>query len=248
MPRKGGCPPACLPVDAYLSELPPPSAPSMKSPVMAAMRNRGPPGPDSSRLSLKASAPIGMDRLGDAGGRSLCPRPRRLRARSAPADPGFRAARCGGVLGARGSLAQPVPGGGRWRRSAFSRSMPHAACNWRRSRPASPASCCGAGAPRSWRSSARNRSRRSRAGASLPSRIRAYPIKRQMPELGPVHRRLDLWRCRNAAAASWIMEFDHADQQRVTAFPVPVAAALADRSISPTPAAQPEAAALLRFG
>jgi protein ImuA len=73
-----------------------------------------------------------------------------------------------------------------------------------------------------------------------------------MPELGPAHWRLDLWRCRNAAAASWIMEFDHADQQRVTAFPVPVAATLADRSISAAPGAQPEAeraaAALLRFG
>ena len=73
-----------------------------------------------------------------------------------------------------------------------------------------------------------------------------------VPELGPAHWRLDLWRCRNAAAASWIMEFDHADQQRVTAFPVPVAAALADRSIPASPAAQPEAGrattALLRFG
>jgi protein ImuA len=75
-----------------------------------------------------------------------------------------------------------------------------------------------------------------------------HPHVTAMPELGPAHWRLDLWRCRNAAAASWIMEFDHADQQRVTAFPVPVAAALADRSISPAPAAQPEAAALLRFG
>ena len=73
-----------------------------------------------------------------------------------------------------------------------------------------------------------------------------------LPELGPAHWRLDLWRCRNAAAASWIMEFDHADQQRVAAFPVPVAAALADRSISEAPAAQPAAeqatATLLRFG
>ena len=69
-----------------------------------------------------------------------------------------------------------------------------------------------------------------------------------VPELGPVHWRLDLWRCRNAAAASWIMEFDHADQQRVTAFPVPVAATLADRSISAAPAAELEAATLLRFG
>ncbi|HEX6092035.1 MAG TPA: hypothetical protein VFZ07_01715 [Dongiaceae bacterium] len=69
-----------------------------------------------------------------------------------------------------------------------------------------------------------------------------------VPELGPAHWRLDLWRCRNAAAASWIMEFDHADQQRVTAFPVPVAATLADRSISAAPAAEPEAATLLRFG
>ena len=71
-----------------------------------------------------------------------------------------------------------------------------------------------------------------------------------LPELGPAHWRLDLWRCRNAAAASWIMEFDHADEQRVTAFPVPVAAALADRSISPAPAAEAEraTATLLRFG
>jgi protein ImuA len=72
------------------------------------------------------------------------------------------------------------------------------------------------------------------------------------PELGPAHWRLDLWRCRNAAAASWIMEFDHADDQRVAAFPVPVAAALADRSISAAPAAEPETeratATLLRFG
>jgi len=73
-----------------------------------------------------------------------------------------------------------------------------------------------------------------------------------MLELGPAQWRLDLWRCRNAEAASWIMEFDHADEQRVAAFPVPVAAALADRSISATPAAEPEAeratATLLRFG
>ena len=73
-----------------------------------------------------------------------------------------------------------------------------------------------------------------------------------VPELGPAHWRLDLWRCRNAAAASWIMEFDHADDERVAAFPVPVAAALADRSISAAPAAEPEAeratATLLRFG
>lgn len=72
------------------------------------------------------------------------------------------------------------------------------------------------------------------------------------PELGPAQWRLDLWRCRNAGAASWIMEFDHADGQRVTAVPVPVAAALADRSISAASAAEPEAeraaAALLRFG
>jgi protein ImuA len=88
-------------------------------------------------------------------------------------------------------------------------------------------------------------------------RISPQPLPRvsdqtTMPELGPVHWRLDLWRCRNAAAASWIMEFDHADQQRVTAFPIPVAAALADRSISEAPAAEPEAeramATLLRFG
>jgi protein ImuA len=73
-----------------------------------------------------------------------------------------------------------------------------------------------------------------------------------LPELGPAHWRIDLWRCRNAAAASWIMEFDHADQQRGTAFPVPVAAALADRSISAAPAAEADAeratATLLRFG
>lgn len=71
------------------------------------------------------------------------------------------------------------------------------------------------------------------------------------PELGPAYWRLDLWRCRNAAAASWIMEFDHADEQRAAAFPVPVAAALADRSIS-APAAEPDTeratATLLRFG
>ena len=73
-----------------------------------------------------------------------------------------------------------------------------------------------------------------------------------LPELGPAHWRIDLWRCRNAAAASWIMEFDHADEQRVAAFPVPVAASLADRSISAAPAANAEAeratATLLRFG
>jgi protein ImuA len=78
------------------------------------------------------------------------------------------------------------------------------------------------------------------------------PKQTTMPELGPAHWRLDLWRCRNAAAASWIMEFDHADQQRVAAFPVPVAAALADQSISETPAAEPAAdratATLLHFG
>lgn len=76
------------------------------------------------------------------------------------------------------------------------------------------------------------------------------------PELGPIHRRLDLWRCRKGAAASWIMEFDHADEQRVAAFPVAVAAALADRSISATAKSQsaaesePEqaAATLFRFG
>jgi protein ImuA len=73
-----------------------------------------------------------------------------------------------------------------------------------------------------------------------------------LPELGSAHWRLDLWRCRNAAAASWIMEFDHADEQRVAAFPVPVAAALANRSISAAPGVEPKAeqatAALLRFG
>jgi protein ImuA len=74
----------------------------------------------------------------------------------------------------------------------------------------------------------------------------------KMPELGPAQWHLDLWRCRNAAAASWIMEFDHADEQRVAAFPVPVAAALADRSRLATPAAGAEAeratGTLLRFG
>jgi protein ImuA len=73
-----------------------------------------------------------------------------------------------------------------------------------------------------------------------------------VPELGPVQWRLDLWRCRNAAAASWIMEFDHAAQQRGAAFPVPMAAALADRSIPAAPAVEPDAeqatATLLRFG
>lgn len=72
------------------------------------------------------------------------------------------------------------------------------------------------------------------------------------PELGRIRRRLNLWRCRNGAAASWIMEFDHADDERVAAFPVAVAAALADRSASATAATEPEAeraaAALLRFG
>ena len=74
----------------------------------------------------------------------------------------------------------------------------------------------------------------------------------RVPELGPAQWHLDLWRCRNAAAASWIMEFDHADEQRVAAVPVPVAAALADRSISAAPTANAEAerttATLLRFG
>lgn len=72
-----------------------------------------------------------------------------------------------------------------------------------------------------------------------------------LPELGPARWRLDLWRCHNAAPASWIMEYDHADVERVAAFPVPVAAALADRSISETPAPEPAeqaTAALLRFG
>lgn len=76
------------------------------------------------------------------------------------------------------------------------------------------------------------------------------------PELGRIRRRLDLWRCRNGAAASWIMEFDHADDERIAAFPVAVAAALADRSIPATPKShsgtEPEAeraaATLLRFG
>ncbi|MGH6892572.1 MAG: ImuA family protein [Dongiaceae bacterium] len=76
------------------------------------------------------------------------------------------------------------------------------------------------------------------------------------PELGRIRRRLDLWRCRNAQAASWIMEFDHADEQRVAAFPVAVPAALADRSIPATAksqsAAESEAeraaATLLSFG
>jgi protein ImuA len=74
----------------------------------------------------------------------------------------------------------------------------------------------------------------------------------KVPELGLAQWHLDLWRCRNAAAAAWIMEFDHADEQRGAAFPVPVAASLADRSISAAPAANAEAeratATLLRFG
>jgi protein ImuA len=88
------------------------------------------------------------------------------------------------------------------------------------------------------------------------SRARASRVPDQgtgmVPELGPAQWRLDLWRCRNAAAASWIMEFDHAYGQWVAAFPVPVAAVLADRSTSATPAAGAEAeratATLLRFG
>lgn len=71
-----------------------------------------------------------------------------------------------------------------------------------------------------------------------------------LPELEPAQWHLDLWRCRNAAASSWIMEFDHADEQRVSAFPVPVAATLADRSIPEAPAADAEraTATLLHFG
>jgi protein ImuA len=88
------------------------------------------------------------------------------------------------------------------------------------------------------------------------SRVRDSRVPDQstmtVSELESAQWRLDLWRCRNAAAASWIMEFDHADGQRVAAFPVPVAPALADRPISATPTAEPEAeratAALLRFG
>jgi protein ImuA len=76
------------------------------------------------------------------------------------------------------------------------------------------------------------------------------------PELGRTRRRLDLWRCRNAAAASWIMEFDHADEYRASAVPVAVAAALGDRSISAAaqsqsaakPETAPATATLLRFG
>ena len=110
---------------------------------------------------------------------------------------------------------------------------------------------------RRWRTKELARQQRAQPIAAVTRwRISPQPQPRvsdqaTMPELGPVHWRLDLWRCRNAAAASWIMEFDHAEQ-RVTAFPVPVAAALADRSISPAPAAEPEAeratATLLRFG
>jgi protein ImuA len=109
---------------------------------------------------------------------------------------------------------------------------------------------------RRWRTQQLARQQRAQPIAAV-TRWRIAPQPRvsdqaTMPELEPAHWRLDLWRCRNAAAASWIMEFDHADQQRVTAFPVPVAAALADRSISPSPAAEPEAeratATLLRFG
>ena len=69
-------------------------------------------------------------------------------------------------------------------------------------------------------------------------------------ELGLVRRRLDLWRCRNAEAASWIMEFDHADVERIAAFPLPLAAALADRPApaAEQPAKRQAAANLLRFG
>jgi len=111
---------------------------------------------------------------------------------------------------------------------------------------------------RRWRTQQLARQQRAQPIAAVTRwRISPQPQPRvseqaTVPELGPAQWRLDLWRCRNAAAASWIMEFDHADQQRVTAFPVPVAAALGDRSISPAPAAEPEAeratATLLRFG
>jgi protein ImuA len=109
---------------------------------------------------------------------------------------------------------------------------------------------------RRWRT--RELAQRQRAqpiAAATRWRISAQPHASEpatVPELGPAQWRLDLWRCRNAAAASWIMEFDHAAQQRSAAFPVPVAAALADRSIPAAPAAEPEAsratATLLRFG
>ena len=55
-----------------------------------------------------------------------------------------------------------------------------------------------------------------------------------MPELGPLFRRVDLWRCRNGQPASWVMEMGHDDQQRIAALPLAVADALADR---PAPAA-----------
>jgi protein ImuA len=107
---------------------------------------------------------------------------------------------------------------------------------------------------RRWRTQQLARQQRAQPIAAV-TRWRIAPHRRAtdqaaMPELGAPQWRLDLWRCRNAAAASWIMEFDHADQQRVTAFPVPVAAALGDRSISPAPAAEAEraTATLVRFG
>lgn len=113
---------------------------------------------------------------------------------------------------------------------------------------------------RRWRTQELARRQRAQPIAAVTRwRVAPQPLPRAsdqsgatMPELGPAQWRLDLWRCRNAAAASWIMEFDHADEQRVAAFPVPVAAALADRPISATPTAQPETeratANLLRFG
>jgi len=88
-----------------------------------------------------------------------------------------------------------------------------------------------------------------RISPDIPVRMPEKPSI-ALPELGPARWRLDLWRCRNAAAASWTVEFDHADDEQAAAFPVPVAAALADRSISAAPAADAEqaTATLLRFG
>ena len=65
----------------------------------------------------------------------------------------------------------------------------------------------------------------------------AHETRAILPELGPLLRRVDLWRCRNGQPASWVMEMGHDDQQRIAAFPVAVADALADRS-APAAAAQ----------
>ncbi len=67
-------------------------------------------------------------------------------------------------------------------------------------------------------------------------RISAVPeaARGTLPELGPLCRRVDLWRCRNGQPASWVMEIGHDDQQRIAAVPVAVADALADRSAPPT--------------